>query len=374
MVLAWFAYSQIQDLGSTVENRTSRVINDTRQVVSQVGRLSSNNSILALDLKSRETIERLTTDTANAVARFLYDRDEDIRFAAFLDPDPTIYRKFLSSKVGKVILHDPGIRIFQKGELEHRLEVRSADEMGQLAQAFNDMADGIGKAVKEMRDAEYKFRNIFENAVEGIFQSTPDGLFIRVNPAMARIFGYSSPEEMISGVRNIPTQIYHSLKQWEEFLRRLFIDGQVTAHEVEFLRSNAERFWGEVSARLVKDENSNVIYIEGLVVDVNKRTLAREAPLEAKEKAEAASHMKSDFLSTISHELRTPLTAVFGFAKVIHRKLTTILFPQLPEDTKTVRAKEQVLNWTPSPSKGSASPSRSTTSWTSPNWNPERPA
>lgn len=234
-----------------------------------------------------------------------------------------------------------GIRTFQNGELSHRLDVRSHDEMGQLAAAFNEMADTLRNAVNDIKDAESKYRNIFENAVEGIFQSLPSGRFIRVNPAMAKIFGYPSPADLIEAVPDIPQQIYVSPEQREHLIQLLNKEGQVTGYEIQFRRKNGEPFWGEVSARLVRNEKGETQYIEGLVVDATERAMAREALLEAKENAEAASRMKSDFLSMVSHELRT-LTAVLGFAKVIHRKLTTTVFPQLDNDPKTEKVREQL--------------------------------
>ncbi len=235
-----------------------------------------------------------------------------------------------------------GIRSFQDGDLTHRLTVVSGDEMGQLATAFNEMADTILEAMDSLKEAESKYRTIFENAVEGIFQSTPSGRFVRVNPAMAAIFGYDSPEQMIREVKKIAVQLYVSAADREEFLRRVRQRGEIIGFETRFLRRDGSQFWAEISARAVKDDNGEVVYSEGIIQDITERLQARETLHRAIEEAEAASRMKSDFLSMVSHELRTPLTSVLGFAKMIHKKLIGSVFPHLDDDDKAARAADQV--------------------------------
>ncbi len=107
VVLAWFAWEQIYRLGATVEKNYVSMISGTSEVVKGVSDLSTANSIQALDQKSREAIERLTTDTARAVAAFLYERDRDIELAAQLPPDRTQYERFLGNRWRPVILHGP---------------------------------------------------------------------------------------------------------------------------------------------------------------------------------------------------------------------------------------------------------------------------
>lgn len=109
IALAWFAWNEIGKLTDVVEKRSARMIVGTHDVVTGVGELSTQNSIQALDVKSREAIERLTTDTAQAVAAFLYDRDRDIMLAANLPVEETQYRQFLASRSRLVRLHHPWV-------------------------------------------------------------------------------------------------------------------------------------------------------------------------------------------------------------------------------------------------------------------------
>lgn len=109
VVLAWFAWEEILSLGTTVEKNYDSMVSGTHEVVKGVSDLSTENSIRALDQRSREAIERLTTDTARAVAAFLYDRDTDIQLASQLPPDRTQFERFLSDRHRPVILHHPWV-------------------------------------------------------------------------------------------------------------------------------------------------------------------------------------------------------------------------------------------------------------------------
>ncbi len=104
--LAILAAVEIKSLGGSVQNKYSEVAAEARQVVTTVGELATQDSIEALDNRSREAIERLTTDTARAVASFLYDRDRDIHLASLLPPNRESYIRFLKFRNRNVILHE----------------------------------------------------------------------------------------------------------------------------------------------------------------------------------------------------------------------------------------------------------------------------
>jgi len=89
------------------------------------------------------------------------------------------------------------------------------------------------KAAEALRASEEKYRNIFENIAEGVFQTTPDGLLIGANPALARMFGYESPDEMISHVNDLARQLYAKPEDREDFKRRFDDRVAVEGYEVE---------------------------------------------------------------------------------------------------------------------------------------------
>ena len=107
ILLAWLAMNEVNKLGVSVSSQSAQMAKDTKDIVGQIGGLATANSIIALDEKSRESIERLTTDTAREVASFLYERDEDILTAAHLPPSAENYQNFLAPRRHSTVFHAP---------------------------------------------------------------------------------------------------------------------------------------------------------------------------------------------------------------------------------------------------------------------------
>jgi diguanylate cyclase (GGDEF)-like protein/PAS domain S-box-containing protein len=142
-------------------------------------------------------------------------------------------------------------------------------------------------AEQRLREAEEKYRSIFENAVEGIFQSTPDGRFISVNPAFARMFGYDSPQQLIEQLADIERQYYVEPGRRDEFKRLLETQGVVRGFESEVYRKDGGRFWIAENVRGVRDpETGEVLHYEGFVRGITVRKRAELALLKAKEELE----------------------------------------------------------------------------------------
>ena len=152
----------------------------------------------------------------------------------------------------------------------------------------------------ELREAERKYRGIFDEAIVGIFQSAPSGRFLSVNPAMARTFGYDSPEEMIASITDISQQFYAEPKRREEF--RLVMDrlGSVQNFEYESLRKDGSKIWISMSARAIR-QNGVVVRYEGMNQDITERRLLRDQLLQA-QKLESVGQLAAG----IAHEINTP--------------------------------------------------------------------
>jgi PAS domain S-box-containing protein len=130
----------------------------------------------------------------------------------------------------------------------------------------------VRKAMEEaLRQAEEKYRSIFENAVEGIFQSTPGGRYLSVNPALARMYGYDSPEELMGSVTDIAHQLYVDPDQRKEMIRIFELRGVLQGFEYEVYRKDGSRIWISESARVVRDEGCQVLYYEGTIEDITER-------------------------------------------------------------------------------------------------------
>ena len=129
-------------------------------------------------------------------------------------------------------------------------------------------------AEKALRETEEKYRSIFENAVEGIFRTTPDGRFVAANPALARMLGFDSPEELMSARTDIAQEHYVDPKSREEFTRSMEENGFVLAFEVEVYRKDGSKIWISENVRAVREEHGCVLYYEGTSEDITDRKRA----------------------------------------------------------------------------------------------------
>lgn len=127
------------------------------------------------------------------------------------------------------------------------------------------------QAQKALLQAEQNYRSIFENAVDGIFQTTPAGHYLSANPSLARIYGYSSPEEMIESLRNITKQLYVNPTRRSDFIRLMQQQDSVSNFEAEIYRRDGSRIWIAEHARVVRDASGRVLYYEGTVQDITHR-------------------------------------------------------------------------------------------------------
>ncbi len=124
---------------------------------------------------------------------------------------------------------------------------------------------------KAVHEAEAKYRGIFENAVIGIFQSTPEGDLLDVNPALARMHGYDSPQEMVAAINDLDHQIFVDPQQQEELRRIMAETGVIRNGEFQVYRKDRSTFWISVNARAVRDETGAIRYYEGFIQDISDR-------------------------------------------------------------------------------------------------------
>lgn len=142
------------------------------------------------------------------------------------------------------------------------------------------------RAEQALREAEAKYRNIFEHAVEGIFQTTPDGSYLSANPSLAKIYGYQSAEEMMRDLTNIQQQLYVDPHRRGEFIQALQRDDGVTDFESQIYRHDGTIIWIAENARAVYNSHGELLYYEGTVEDITQRKAAEVALQRAKEELE----------------------------------------------------------------------------------------
>ncbi len=147
---------------------------------------------------------------------------------------------------------------------------------------FSDITRGR-LAEEAKKQAEEKFRNIFEFAVEGIYQINTKGRFITANPSMAKILGYDSVEKLIQTVTDTARQLWVVPEQREEYLGRLRKEGFVNGFEAEYFRKDGSRIWVSLNTRAVEGPDGEVVYSEGTLEDITQRKMAEQALKESEE-------------------------------------------------------------------------------------------
>jgi PAS domain S-box-containing protein len=159
-----------------------------------------------------------------------------------------------------------------------------------------------------LKKSETNYRNIFENAMEGIYQSTMAGSFITVNAAFVRMAGYDSPEELIKSVKDIGTQLYVYPEDRKKFLKIREENGFVEKFETEFYKKDGSTFWVRINARVVEDEHRGSTYTEGLIEDITLRKHAEEKLYQSLDSLKKAINTTVQVL-VFASEARDPYTA-----------------------------------------------------------------
>jgi diguanylate cyclase (GGDEF)-like protein/PAS domain S-box-containing protein len=154
---------------------------------------------------------------------------------------------------------------------EHGVGVR--DQHGRVAAIEGIVEDITARVESEqaLREAERRYRSLFDNAIEGIFRTTPDGRYLDANPALARIYGFATPHELVASLRDIKSQLYVDPGRREEFMRIVKTRGEISGFESRVYRKNGDAIWISENARAVFDDEGRVLHYEGTVEDITER-------------------------------------------------------------------------------------------------------
>jgi PAS domain S-box-containing protein len=193
------------------------------------------------------------------------------------------------------------------------------------------------EAEAALRVAEARYRDMFVNAIEGIFQSTPDGRYLAVNPALARMYGYNSPGELMASVSNIGEQVYADSTVREQFRQQIEEFGEVRGLEYQVRRRDGVLIWISEFARVVRDPGGAVLHYEGTIKDISRRKQVEEENnlLEAQMRQSKKMEAIGTLAGGIAHDFNNILGAIVGF--------TEMSLEDLPPRTLTRSNLEHVL-------------------------------
>ena len=169
--------------------------------------------------------------------------------------------------------------------------------------------------IVSLRQAEDKFRSIFETANIGIFQTRPEGRLLTANPALARMLGYDSDDKLLNENASI-IDLYHRKADRQEIVRQFEVYGSVHQVEVQFKRQDGCLFWVSLSGHVVRDTAGRLLYYEGTAADITEGRLL-ENQLRHTQKMDAIGTLTG----CIAHDFNNFLTAVNGYASILERKI-----------------------------------------------------
>jgi PAS domain S-box-containing protein len=255
--------------------------------------------------------ERILSTMLASISDFAYIFDREGRFLFVNQPLLDLWGIPLEQAVGRnfgELGYAPALAAGLEKQLRHVLEtgesvtdeteyVSPAGVAGSYEYIFSPVigADGsvelvVGStrdmtgrkhAERALVEAEAKYRSLFENSAEGIFQNTPDGRMLAANPALAAMLGFDSPDELVSTRVDLEMQSYAHPSERDQFRARLEREGAINGFECEVRRKDGTRIWVSENVRVVRAEDGSPLRYEGSVQDITERRRAEEALQES---------------------------------------------------------------------------------------------
>ena len=205
--------------------------------------------------------------------------NKSISYETITDPeDRTLVRDTINEALGAQRPFDIEYRIrHADGEIRWVWErgVGVKDSLGNLLGIEGIIQDITDRkqAFQALREAERRYRSLFDNAIEGIFRTTPEGQYLDANPALARIYGYETVADLARSLCDIRAQLYVDPERRTEFMRIIKARGLISGFESQVYRKDGQIIWISENARAVTDEHGVVQHYEGTVEDITERKL-----------------------------------------------------------------------------------------------------
>ena len=267
-----------------------------------------------------------------------YTEDELSRLTV-LDIMPGLTEEAFHRRVRPLRTGELPIRVFEavhrrKDGSEYPVEIHlqlAESGAGPIFLAITNDITERKQAAAALRTAEAKYRTIFEEAVVGIFQSTPDGRYLNVNPELARLYGYDSPAELMNSRTDITHQSYVNPSEFELFKRRVEEKGSVHDFECQVYRKDGSKMWLLENARAVHNSRGALQYYEGMVQDITQRKVLEEQ-LRLAQRLESVGRLAGG----IAHDFNNILAVIIGYSQMLEdvQGLTEVQNKQLKEIKK----------------------------------------
>lgn len=309
-------------VGEDLDRLTNKVSNNPRESVSSdLGALSFavNRFMEAADtaISSEQMTQPESTEGAISEERVVTE--------AFLDARAAIGR--LSSRAANAE-HDETRRLRETIVIHGSAELVLAAMLFALAGgvcyylyrfASFARADAVDKAdmLERVRLAEAKYRSIFDNAASGIFQTTPEGRYLTANRALARMYGYRSPEHLIESLTEVGAQLYAEPERRAELLETFKTNDVITGLEVKLMRTDGRAMWVSENVHAVRDEKGHLLYLEGTVEDISHRWWSehrrrlQDAAAQVLDRAASVSEARRQILQRICEVMEWQAGAIW---------------------------------------------------------------
>lgn len=192
-----------------------------------------------------------------------------------------------------------------------------------LISIVSSIASQLGSALRkkeaeeEHKQAVEKFKKIFDNSPQGIFQFDTNCDMIIFNPAFHKILGYSTPLDFIESFNGKISEIFSNLEDFEELINRTNENNFITDFECELKKKDKSSFWASLNLARITSTKKKKNFYEGMISDITTPKLAKIELQRAKDKAEELGRLREGLLANMSHELRTPMISILGYAELL---------------------------------------------------------